>query len=201
MPALSPLPEGCILRPAFSHDRWKIHRLLQSFEQELDSPIARSRVLVLRYVTVGLLLAITLHSLSISGIGAVLSLWGMITLLWVSIHLALLWSEDWSKFWVIEFEGRLIACAKLCTYNKHAALFNVLVAKNWRGMGVGSHLVGYLVHLAPKPLYLACNPDKIAFYAQFGFAPVPPKQLGAGIRYDLGLATRSDIVPLVLREP
>lgn len=199
MPASPRLPEGYVLRPATLRDRWQIHRLLHSFEQELITP-PHPLLRLLQYGFLGGMVAIGIHWILTLGLEAVLYLLGTMAFLWISLQLVFIGAEDWAKFWVVEHEHRVIACAKLCHADRYSTLYNVLVAADWRGRGVGSYLVEQMTLIASKPLYLACNPDKISFYAQFGFVETSPKQLNLRLRYELGLTTRRDIVPLVLGE-
>jgi N-acetylglutamate synthase-like GNAT family acetyltransferase len=108
-------------------------------------------------------------------------------------------SEDWNKFWVIEVEGSVVACAKLCRYNTYSVLYNVMVAPEWRRYGLGSALVYHLSQVATKPLYLACYPKRITFYTKLGFVQIRPQDLSPLLRYDLGLTPRVDTVPLMFK--
>jgi hypothetical protein len=62
-----------------------------------------------------------------------------------------------------------------------------------------SALVKHWVQQTTKPLYLACFPDKIGFYTQLGFIQMRSSDLSPLLRHELGIFTRPDIVPLVLR--
>lgn len=195
------LPPGCILRPAVASDRWSIRRLLHSFEREQPSGTAWVTEAI-GCAGSGLLLAIGGHwgmKLGVMAIGTTLTLGLLLLIILVMLVGLSLWTlSDWQQFWVIEFQGQLIACAKLCCHRQYSALFNVLVAAHWRSQGVGSYLVGYLAATSPKPLYLACTLNNIEFYARFGFVTISPRQLSWLVRHDLELSDRADVVPLVL---
>jgi N-acetylglutamate synthase-like GNAT family acetyltransferase len=201
MSELFPLPPGYVIRPARAGDRWQLHRLLRNFGREASAsglaPSSAQRVTL--YLLSGLLLTLIIHTIVLIGpklllyFGAIASL--VLAMLWLSLHL----SKDWQRFWVVEGNGQLVACAKLCRYGHYSLLFNVLVAPEHRQRGLGSALVQHMIQHAVKPLYLACLPDKIEFYKRFGFVSIPSRELSPSLRYDLGLSIRLDIVPLVLQ--
>jgi N-acetylglutamate synthase-like GNAT family acetyltransferase len=108
--------------------------------------------------------------------------------------------NDWQRYWVVESDNSLIACAKLNRQSDYSVLYDVYVFPEWRGRGLGSYLVKHLTQHATKPLYLATLPARLPFYKRLGFAPVPVQRLPLLLQYDLGLPTRPGIVPLVLAQ-
>lgn len=92
-----------------------------------------------------------------------------------------------------------MACRKLCDYGTYSRLYEVLVLPKCRRRGIRSTLVKHLAQRASKPLYLACFPSKIRLYTQLGFAHGRSPDLSFILRHELGISTRPDIVPLVLR--
>jgi N-acetylglutamate synthase-like GNAT family acetyltransferase len=108
--------------------------------------------------------------------------------------------NDWRRYWVLESDHSLIACAKLNRQSDYSVLYDVYVFPTWRGQGLGSYLVNYLTQHATKPLYLATLPARLPFYKRLGFVPVPVSRLPLLLQYDLGLPTRPGIVPLVLAQ-
>lgn len=191
------------IRPAVSSDRRQLQALLQSFLRE--QPIRSIHPIdFFGWAMLGVVIALGLHiALSaggvstgvrvLVGVGAIVGV-GTVSTFWQFPGV-----EDWSQFWVVEHQGRLIGCAKLCRYRNYSTLYNVLVAANFRGRGIGTNLVQRVAQAARKPLYLACRPDRIAFYNRLGFEQVPIHTLSAALYRHLELTTRSDIVPLVLR--
>ncbi|MBE9182728.1 GNAT family N-acetyltransferase [Oculatella sp. LEGE 06141] len=197
----SPVPPGCRLRPAHSTDRWMIQTLLQTFDQEVPSP-PNPYAHIIRYAVLGGLVAIAVHIVKTASIQVLLLLAlyaaGMV-LLWLIVLFSIAWfSNDWSKYWVVECNGHLVACAKLCRYKTHSAIYNVFVADRWRKQGIGSCLMQQLIQEATRPLYLACFTRTISFYQQLGFSQVPPKDLSPLLRYELGLSSRLNVVPMRL---
>jgi amino-acid N-acetyltransferase len=79
----------------------------------------------------------------------------------------------WSQFWVIECEGRLVACGQLRSFPGAQELGSLVVASAWRGRGLGSYLVKHLIQEATQPLYLECLGSRLAkFYTRFGFVAI-----------------------------
>jgi N-acetylglutamate synthase-like GNAT family acetyltransferase len=178
------------VRPAIAAERWQIQRLLTYFAWESPRRSRRGYYLVL-----GFLLAIVI-SLSF--------LIGLMFLLGVGCGIAfsfikMIFSQEWKKFWIIEQEGRIVACGKLCCYSTYSVLYDVMVLPQYRRQGIGSALVQHLSKHASKPLYLACFPDKIGFYTQLGFMPMGSANLSFVLRHELGISTQPDFVVLVLR--
>ncbi len=84
----------------------------------------------------------------------------------------------WQQFWVIEYlsdAGALcvIACGQLRTFSEAQELGSLVVQRDWRGQGLGSHLTQVLIEQAEQPLYLECVGRSLpSFYRQFGFQSV-----------------------------
>lgn len=77
------------------------------------------------------------------------------------------------QFWIIECDGRMVACGQLRSFPGAQELGSVVVTPGWRGRGLGTYLVKHLVESATQPLYLECLGSKLAmFYARFGFVSV-----------------------------
>lgn len=78
---------------------------------------------------------------------------------------------------VDEPSGRLMAFCRLLTdFVYHATLYDVIVARESRGTGLGKRLVGAVVNhpllaRVPSPR-LFCLPELIAFYEKWGFQSV-----------------------------
>jgi N-acetylglutamate synthase-like GNAT family acetyltransferase len=182
------------IRPALAQDRWQIQTLLSNFDRETPRSSRR-----LHYLVLGLLTALMINLVLLLGLRV---LWMILSLVGLGGALALLgiiFSKEWQKFWIIEQNGRVIACGKLCCYPTYSMLYNVLVAPEYRSKGIGSALVTQLAQTANKPLYLACYPNKVGFYTRLGFVEIRSGDLSPMLRHELGISTRSDIVPLVLR--
>ncbi len=62
----------------------------------------------------------------------------------------------WAQFWVVEYEGTVIACGQLRSFPDAQELGSLVVAPKWRGQGLGTRLTTHLIEQATQPLYLEC---------------------------------------------
>lgn len=200
MSEFSSLPTGCILRPARAEDREEIRWLLKSLEREL-SPNKSAAPWLAWILLLSLAAWFSVQGANSSGFRLLMQILfsavgvGAIVIL-ATIFISI--QYDWTHYWVIEHQGNLLACAKLQRQNGYSVLFDLYVIPDWRGQGLGSHLVSYLGQRATKPLYLACLPARLPFYQRLGFSQVAAKRLPLLLQYDLGLPTRPGIVPLIM---
>lgn len=95
----------------------------------------------------------------------------------------------WSQFWVIECEGKVVACGQLRQFAGTQELGSVVVAPRWRRRGLGSFLVRHLIRESTQPLYLECLGDHLAqFYTQLGFSPVSWQELPPPLKRKFALS-------------
>ncbi len=197
---LPSLPLGCFVRAAQPYDRLMIHHMLRNLEREL-SPMMGGSDWVGWAITLGVVTLVGGYGAAVPGVQSALRLLaapmvaagaGIAAVVYYTTQ------NDWKRYWVIEYDHSLIACAKLNQQTDYSVLYDLYVFPEWRGQGVGSYLVNHLAQTATRPLYLAALPGRIPFYKRLGFAPVPPNYLPLLLQYDLGLPTRPGIVPLVL---
>jgi amino-acid N-acetyltransferase len=93
----------------------------------------------------------------------------------------------WQQFWVIECEGKVIACAQLRSFPQAQELGSLVVAKDWRNRGLGTILTQHLIQQANQPLYLECLGDRLAnFYQHLGFVPVSWQDLPRSLQRKFG---------------
>ncbi|HEY9697144.1 MAG TPA: GNAT family N-acetyltransferase [Trichocoleus sp.] len=196
MLAFSMLPNGSLLRPATHQDKWQIRRLLRNFDQETTRPSQRSPFR--KYLGYGILGTLAFYIVMQQGWETLFYPLAIIAVSFLGGWISTALSQDWRKYWVIEQKGQLIACAKLCNYDRYSILYNLLVTPQQRGQGLGTALVMHLSGKAVKPLYLACYPHRTSFYTRLGFEPVLARTLSHLIRHDLGLTTRSELLPMKL---
>jgi amino-acid N-acetyltransferase len=79
----------------------------------------------------------------------------------------------WQQFWVIEFQGDIIACGQLRNFPQAQELGSLVVTPTWRGRGLATFLTQYLITQATEPLYLECLGKQLAqFYNRFGFVQI-----------------------------
>ncbi|ACK73151.1 GCN5-related N-acetyltransferase [Gloeothece citriformis PCC 7424] len=106
---------------------------------------------------------------------------------------------NWSQFWVIEYERRIIACGQLRNFDGAQELGSLVVVKDWRDRGIGSYLVQHLMNIATKPLYLEClGTRRVEFYSRFGFVRVSWDELPPSLKSKF---TLSAIAHKILRVP
>ncbi|MBD2326909.1 GNAT family N-acetyltransferase [Alkalinema sp. FACHB-956] len=94
---------------------------------------------------------------------------------------------NWSDYWVIEYQGTVVACAKLYLNPTHSEVYDVFVHPDWRGQGLGAALLQTLIQKATIPIYLASLPTTISFYQKLGFAPIEPWDLEPQLRTRLSI--------------
>jgi amino-acid N-acetyltransferase len=102
--------------------------------------------------------------------------------LWVSITLAVLLAEreqqrNWDQYWVIEYQGELIACGRLDIHSDHSEIYDLFVLPEWRAQGLGAALMQQLIKKARSPIYLASLPNAVMFYQRLGFRSIPAQAL------------------------
>ncbi len=105
----------------------------------------------------------------------------------------------WSQFWIIEREGRPVACGQLRSFPGAQELGSLVVAPGWRDRGLGSYLVKHLIQEATQPLYLECLGSRLAkFYIRLGFVPVSLQELPQPLKRKFGLSQlASKLFPLI----
>ncbi|MEM7555241.1 MAG: GNAT family N-acetyltransferase [Cyanobacteria bacterium P01_A01_bin.84] len=89
----------------------------------------------------------------------------------------------WQQFWLIEYQGKIIACGQLRNFLDTQELGSLVVKKAWQNQGIGTYLVRHLVQQANKPLYLECLGQKLErFYSQRGFVKVQYENLPSSMQ-------------------
>lgn len=93
---------------------------------------------------------------------------------------------SWQQFWVIESDGRLVACGQLRSFPPAQELGSLVVAPAWRGQGLGTYLVKHLVQQAKPPLYLECLGNRLAnFYAVLALYQFPRRSYHVHLKSSL----------------
>jgi amino-acid N-acetyltransferase len=105
----------------------------------------------------------------------------------------------WSQFWVIEYEGRVVACGQLRSFPGAQELGSLVVAPAWQSRGLGSFLVKHLVQEATQPIYLECLGSRLArFYTRFGFVAIAWQDLPQSLKWKFGVSQlASRLVPMI----
>ena len=77
---------------------------------------------------------------------------------------------QWSQFWVVEKNERVVGCGQLRQFEDAQELGSLVIARSYRRQGLGNALAQHLIQQASHPLYLECLGKKLAqFYTQLGF--------------------------------
>jgi len=94
-----------------------------------------------------------------------------------------------SQFWVIECEGKIVACGQLRQFYDTQELGSLVVAPAWRNRGLGTLLTRHLIESATQPLYLECLGQRLAeFYTRFGFVIISFEDLPRSLKGKFGLS-------------
>jgi amino-acid N-acetyltransferase len=95
----------------------------------------------------------------------------------------------WQQFSVVECNERVVACGQLRAFAGAQELGSLVVVSNWRGKGLGTYLVEYLIGQATQPLYLECLGQRLTrFYTRFGFVPVAWEELPRSLKFKFALS-------------
>lgn len=105
----------------------------------------------------------------------------------------------WSQFWLIECQGRIVACGQLRCFPEAQELGSLVVAPAWRGRGLGTYLVKHLIQEATLPVYLECLGSRLAhFYTRLGFMPVSLQELPPSLKRKFGFSQLvSTLLPII----
>lgn len=105
----------------------------------------------------------------------------------------------WLQFWVIECDGRVIACGQLRSFPEAQELGSLVVAPAWQGQGLGSFLAEHLIREATQPLYLECLGDRLArFYTRLGFVAIAWQDLPKSLKWKFGISQlASRLLPML----
>ena len=105
----------------------------------------------------------------------------------------------WQQFWLIECDGRVVACGQLRSFEQAQELGSLVVLKELQNRGLGSYLVKHLIQQATQPVYLECVGKKLAqFYTKLGFVPVTLQDLPSSLKGKFGLSQLvSKLIPFI----
>ena len=93
----------------------------------------------------------------------------------------------WQQFWVIEYDGNVVACGQLRYFSDTQELGSLVVVKKLRDRGLGGYLTQHLIEEATKPLYLECLGEKLAnFYTRFGFVEISWQDVPKSLKVKFG---------------
>ncbi|HEY9828068.1 MAG TPA: GNAT family N-acetyltransferase [Stenomitos sp.] len=90
---------------------------------------------------------------------------------------------QWSQFWVLVYEDRIIGCGQLRQFDDAQELGSLVIAPAWRDRGLGTFLVHHLIAQASFPLYLECLGERLyQYYQRLGFETADWSQLPPGMQ-------------------
>ncbi|MGB3693619.1 MAG: GNAT family N-acetyltransferase [Spirulinaceae cyanobacterium] len=174
------VPPEFLIRPACHGDQEAIQSLIWEFTfteaLELDLRIVIYRLVVVVLLTYSFFLV---GSLTIPVYGELVKVLVIAAILFNCIYTLQLSSAiimgigtTWQKYWVVEKDSQLVACALLNIYTNSSELAYLFVKPAWRKRKIASSLIMRLIEESPHPLYLACKPKMINFYTQLGFMEI-----------------------------
>lgn len=87
------------------------------------------------------------------------------------------------QFWVIELDGKIVACGQLRTFPQAQELGSIVVKRSYRNQGLGTYLTQHLIAQRTAPLYVECLGNKLKnFYQKFGFVEVNLEQISPSLQ-------------------
>jgi amino-acid N-acetyltransferase len=105
----------------------------------------------------------------------------------------------WQQFWVIQCQGKIVACGQLRNFSQAQELGSLVVTPAWRGRGLASFLTHHLIFTATQPLYLECVGERLAqFYNGFGFVAIAFEELPISLQRKFQI---SQLAKKLLRVP
>ncbi len=183
------LPEF-IIRPACYRDKEAIQSLIWEFTfaeaLELDLRIILYRLIVVTLLTYSFFLVrsftIPIYGELVEALVIAAILFNCIYALQLSSAMIMGIGTTWQRYWVVEKDSQLVACALLNIYSSNSELAYLFVKPAWRGRRIASSLINRLIQESPNTLYLACKPKMIKFYSKLGFREVRWQDLSQPIK-------------------
>ncbi|NES70246.1 MAG: GNAT family N-acetyltransferase [Okeania sp. SIO2D1] len=183
------------IRPARSEDKFTLQKLIWEFTLtealELDLRIFAYRLVII-FALIGTFLMIRNWSLPfysdfLRAIVLVTIVYHLICALQLLSFMLLGIDSNWQRYWVVEVNSRLVGCALLNSYASNSELAYLFVKPAWRRKQIASSLIRHLIKRSSNPLYLACKPKMVGFYAQLGFKEVAWQNLSEQVQYHFRL--------------
>ena len=86
---------------------------------------------------------------------------------------------DWQHFVVaVSPVGELIGCGQVKIHHDGSReLASIAVIPDYRHEGIGSTIIGHLINIHPRPLYLTCRSNLEPFYQQFKFQTIRESEM------------------------
>lgn len=184
------VPREISIRPACYRDKNAIQKLIWefTFTEALELDL---RIIVYRLLCIIILIYsfLVVRSLSFPIYGTLVKVLVTSAILFNCIYTIQLFSamitsinSNWQRYWVVEKDSQLIACALLNIYSSNSELAYLYVKPFWRRKKVASSLIQRLIKESQNPLYLACKPKMVKFYSKLGFFEVPWHNLSKPVK-------------------
>ncbi len=95
----------------------------------------------------------------------------------------------WSQFLVAEVEGEIVGIGQVRPHRRCRELGSLIVRQDYRRRGIGAQIVAALLAAEPGDVYLECLGEMAAYYARFGFEPLPWRQAPLPLKLKAGLGS------------
>lgn len=93
----------------------------------------------------------------------------------------------WSQFVVAELDGEMVGIGQIRPHRRCRELGSLIVRQAYRRRGIGAQIVAALLAAEPGDVYLECLDEMAAYYARFGFEPLPWWQAPMPLKLKAGL--------------
>jgi N-acetylglutamate synthase-like GNAT family acetyltransferase len=195
------LPPLCNLRPARSLDVAAIARLTRQLNRTACPASKWHRWLAIGLGAIGVVFAGYYPGVLMTVILSTAPLWMMILLVFLIAKQEQ--KRQWQKYFVVEYQGMLVACGRIDHQEQHSEIYDVFVLPEWRSQGLGQAIVQALLQQAIYPVYLASLPGAVPFYQAIGFESIEPQKLSMFVASRLSLSSpryrQVRLQPMVLR--
>jgi N-acetylglutamate synthase-like GNAT family acetyltransferase len=181
------LPPLCTLRAATARDIAAIATLTRQLHRAACPAPKWHQWVAIGSATIGLIFTWHYPGIVVTVILSTSPLWLMILLIVIIGKQEQ--KRQWQRYWVIDYQGNLVACGRLDHHENHSEIFDVFVLPEWRSRGLGQAIVQALLQEATYPIYLASLPNAVHFYTLLGFEPIAPQKLPMFVASRLSLSS------------
>jgi amino-acid N-acetyltransferase len=109
---------------------------------------------------------------------------------------------NWENFRVVEADGRLVGAAQIRHHGDGSReLGSLVVAPEWRGLGLATALIGALLGGMEGPVHMITNVIFAPHYRRWGFVPIKPGAAPPAIRFNYWLGCLARVISWLKRLP